>query len=480
MNKFTTVFRRKSRALVTSIIASCALFSCPAGASPDEEAVKAQALFDDWTGRGAPACLARAADCSRHGETLFNAAHAFQAAGDRNKAIAARMTLIDPKYHLEGSEIGKKTLFLLAGDYQDLTEYARSAEFAESAVKVSPNSAAAPDTLMNATLLRLALGDMDQAVKNAEMYDKLFGARKPAEALKVWLGIAATRIEKGEFKEAKAILGRVIERMDRQGEPRERFLSHAFLGRTLAKLDDMKGAEKEYAHVRALWSNSQMQTNLLSEANTNPRNLGKVLEVVGEALFFFAEQKRKEVDAIQYPVYKGPATMDGIRKHINTKLVDWIKAKKPAIETAEREYRQILDLQPVPPPKWVVASASSVGKMWASFIAEFRAAPIPDEWKKNGKVPLAPEATFEDIRKAYYAALDEASEPQKQTAKQSFRMCVDYSVKFQYHDEYAQSCQVWLEKHYPKEFVHVDEIIPAIRPAVIPLDGGLILPASSE
>ena len=480
MSNFTTVFLRKSRALVTSIIASCTLISSAAGASPDEEAAKARALYDDWTARGAPACIARAADCSRHGETLFNAAHAFQAAGDRNKAIAARMMLIDPKYHLEGSEIAKKTLFLLAGDYQNLTEYARSAEFAESAVKVSPNADAAPETLLNATLLRLALGEMDQAVKNAEMYDKLFGAKKPAEAVKVWLGIAGTRIEKGEFKEAKATLGRVIERVDRQAELREKFLGHAFLARTLAKLDDLKGAEKEYGQVRALWSNAQVQTKLLNEAAENPRSLAKVLDVVGEALFFFAEQKRKEVDAIQYPVYKGPSTMDGIRKHINTKLVDWIKTKKPAIETAEREYRKILDLQPVPPPKWVVISASRVGTMWSTFVAEFRGAPIPEEWKKGGKIPGGTEATFEDIRKAYYAALDEASEPQKQTAKQSFKMCVDYSVKFQYHDEYSQSCQVWLEKHYPKEFVHVDEIIPAIRPAVTPLDGGLILPASSE
>ncbi|HMY19273.1 MAG TPA: hypothetical protein PKA58_23275, partial [Polyangium sp.] len=85
-----------------------------------------------------------------------------------------------------------------------------------------------PETLLNATLLRLALGEMDQAVKNAEMYDKLFGAKKPAEAVKVWLGIAGTRIEKGEFKEAKATLGRVIERVDRQAELREKFLGHAF------------------------------------------------------------------------------------------------------------------------------------------------------------------------------------------------------------------------------------------------------------
>jgi hypothetical protein len=49
--------------------------------------------------------------------------------------------------------------------------------------------------------------------------------------------------------------------------------------------------------------------------------------------------------------------------------------------------------------------------MWGKFVAEFRAAPIPKEWKQNGPHPLIPDLTWEDIRGNYYAALDEASEP---------------------------------------------------------------------
>lgn len=476
MNNLATVVRRRSRTLFFTIVALCGLTSPAAGASIDDEAARAQALLDAWNTQGAPACLAMAADCPRYGDSLYNAARAFQSAGELNKAIAVRTMLVDPKYHLDATDIGKKTLFQLAEDYKLLTEYAKSAEFAETAVAASPTAAEAPDALMDAVLFRMALGETDKAVKNAELYDKLFGAKKPAEALKVWQGTAAIRLERGEFKEAKAILESIMDRVDRYGDVREKFLSHAYLGRVFAKLNDQKGAEKQYTLVRAFWGDAEMQKRALAEANTNPRNLGKIIDVVGEALFFFAEQKRKEADAIKYPGYKGSPNQKALMKHINTKLVNWIKEKRPAIEAAEKEYRKILDLRPAPPPQWVIASASRVGKMWATFVSEFRAAPIPAEWKTGGKIPGSKTVDFEDLRRAYYAALDEASEPQRQVAKTAFKTCVDYSVKFQYHDEFSRSCEVWLEKHYNKEFVHVDEIIPALRPAVIPMDRATVLP----
>jgi hypothetical protein len=86
--------------------------------------------------------------------------------------------------------------------------------------------------------------------------------------------------------------------------------------------------------------------------------------------------------------------------------------------------------------------------MWGRFVAEFRAAPIPQEWKKNGPHPLIPDLTWEDIRGNYYAALDEASEAQKLQAKGAFKTCLDLSVKHQYFDEFSRSCEVWLSKNY--------------------------------
>jgi hypothetical protein len=95
--------------------------------------------------------------------------------------------------------------------------------------------------------------------------------------------------------------------------------------------------------------------------------------------------------------------------------------------------------------------------MWSKFVAEFRAAPIPAEWKQKGPVPGIPDLTWEDIRFTYYSELDNASEPQKQQAKGAYKTCLSYSVKYQYFDEYSRTCEVWLSKNYPAEFHLIDE-----------------------
>ena len=75
-----------------------------------------------------------------------------------------------------------------------------------------------------------------------------------------------------------------------------------------------------------------------------------------------------------------------------------MKKKRPAIEETEKEYIKILDLQPTPPPNWVIAAGSRVGQMWGKFVAEFRAAPIPKEWKGHGPVPGAGDLNSDDAR----------------------------------------------------------------------------------
>jgi hypothetical protein len=211
-------------------------------------------------------------------------------------------------------------------------------------------------------------------------------------------------------------------------------------------------AGKEYGKVVSLWKDPQkavsaIQASAASEDDAGKqRRVGRALTAVGEAMFFFAEQKRAKVDKIVFPEYKGPGSLEDVKKHINTKVKDWILKKKPAIDEATAEYKKVVDLQPVPPPQWVIASGSRVGTMWGNFVKEFRAAPIPDKIKKDT-----------ELRNAYYASLDEASEPQKQVAKGAFKTCLDYSVQYQYFDEYSRSCEEWLAQNYKGEFHLIDE-----------------------
>ena len=42
-------------------------------------------------------------------------------------------------------------------------------------------------------------------------------------------------------------------------------------------------------------------------------------------------------------------------------------------------------------------------------------------------------------------------------AKNAFKTCLTYSVKYQFFDEYSRACEVWLSKNYGAEFHLIDE-----------------------
>ena len=83
---------------------------------------------------------------------------------------------------------------------------------------------------------------------------------------------------------------------------------------------------------------------------------------------------------------------------------------------------------------------------WGDFVKDFRAAPIPKYMEQDY-----------ELRTAYYGALDDASEPIKQRAKGAFLTCLDYSVKYQYFDEFSRECEKWLADNYKAEFHLIDE-----------------------
>ena len=136
--------------------------------------------------------------------------------------------------------------------------------------------------------------------------------------------------------------------------------------------------------------------------------------------------------------------------------------KKDVIGKAEVEYKKIIDLQPEPPPRWVIAAGSRVGLMWGDFVDEFRRAPYPKVWDKKGcavACGTADELSWNDIKLNYFNNLDSASEPIKTgNAKPALTTCLNYSLKYQYFDDYSRACEVWLAKNYKSEYHVVDEL----------------------
>jgi TolA-binding protein len=390
--------------------------------------------------------------CEKGDEILYNRARAYQAGRLLAKSISARMVLLDPKFGFNKSPLAYKAMYEIGGNYQAIAVYDKASEWFEKYAKeTNYKGETADQAISDAVVLRLGLGQEDEAIADASNFNKYFGARKPAQAAQIAFAVAAHYGEKNAWEDAVKRLTQSMGTIDRQATLDVRVQAHGLLGRAYANTKRRPNAAGEYKKVLAAWRDpskavQEIQSIAGDTEDARTRRIGRTLESVGEATFFFAEEMKSKVDAVKFPEYKGKGEKDAVKKHIETKVKDWIGKKRPLIETATNEYKKIVDLQPVPPPRWVIAAGSRVGQMWGGFVKEFRAAPIPDSIKKDY-----------ELRTAYYGALDDASEPQKQMARGAFETCLKYSVKYQYFDQFSRTCEEWLAENYKTEYHLIDE-----------------------
>ncbi len=390
--------------------------------------------------------------CEKADETVYNMARAYQAARLLAKSIQARLILLSSKYGMADSPLAMKATYEIGGNYQAIAVYDKASDFFELyAKKTAYKGEFADQALSDAVVLRLGLGQEDQGIDDSNNFNKYFGARKPAQTAQIAYAIAAHYGEKKDWNNVEKRLGSSMRMIDSKATLDIVVQAHALLARADIKLGKETLAVREYKTVVGSWSDPKAAEGKImsipgEDDGSKQRRLGRALEAVGEGMFYFADAEKAKVDKLKFPEYHGNNSKEDVLKHINTKVKDWIIKKRPLIDKASAEYKKIVDLQPVPPPRWVIAAGSRVGEMWGTFVKEFRAAPIPDAFRKDV-----------EIRQTYYASLDEASEPQKQQAKSAFETCLGYSVKYQYFDEFSRTCEEWLAQNYKNEYHLVDE-----------------------
>jgi tetratricopeptide (TPR) repeat protein len=392
--------------------------------------------------------------CEKGDEILHNMARAYQAGRLMGKAILAREMLLDPKNGYEATTLAQKALWELAANHQALAVYDRAAElyerYVEKTCKAGKCGELASSALYDAAMLRLGLADPDHAIENARRFDRWFGRTKAKEAAELRFAVAAHYASRQAWGEVVKKLGGALGAIDKHADLDIRLQAHALLGRARAETKDRRGAAREFDVVLSAWKDPQVAAAQIEKLDKDPaiaqRRLGRALESVGEALYFLASQKKARVDAVPFPLYKGPGTKAAVLGHIGTKVKDWIQTKRPLIEDATRDYERIVQLQPSVPPRWAIAAGADVGEMWGTFVKEFRQAPIPDSIKNDV-----------DLRNAYYGEIDRVSEPQKKLAKRAYETCLGYSATYQYWDTQSRSCEEWLSRNFKSEYHLVDE-----------------------
>jgi TolA-binding protein len=387
-------------------------------------------------------------------EIAYNAAEAFQSARLVAKAISVRRALLAFVEKTRMNSVwATKATYKMGGNYQAIAVYDQAAEWYEKYARTSPRAENADKALADAVLLRLGLGQEQEAIADAKEFSKSYGAAKPAQSAGIAYAIGAHYAEKEDWEKARAALTTSMTIVDRAPIDLQ-LQAHATLGRALARLGNANQARTEYNKVRGLWTDPAAAAEKIKAAYASDddaqreRRLGKALGAVGEAFFFAAEERRlAEVEPLRFPEYKGPGDKASVKAHIDTKVKAWYLKKMAAIQKVEPEYAKILDLKPVAPPKWVIAAGSRAGLMWGDFVDDFRRAPIPKTWRGT------------ELEALYNTIIDTASEPYKvEHARPALKKCLDLSTKHQYFDAFSRSCEVWLAKNYKAEYHVVDEL----------------------
>lgn len=305
--------------------------------------------------------------------------------------------------------------------------FEEAAEQYEQASAALPLSPRAGEALARATLLRLGLGQEEEASRDAHSFDLLLRHKEPPRAIRIHLALARHHAGQKRWRKTRERLDAVEPLLGRYGTLAERTEAHALRARMLDEIGDDAGAEAAYR-------------SLLRRPGSRPS------EEAHEARFFLAERARQRARALPVPRFSKTPTRAAILRFVTEEIEPWYRKKQAAIERAEEAYQAVIDQGAS--PRWAVAAAARVGALWAEFVHDFRAAPIPP---RDPSWPLG---------MSYYMRLDDASEPHKQRAKRAFVLCLDLALKGGYHDENVADCEAWLARNYRYEYPENDGYRP--------------------
>ena len=222
-----------------------------------------------------------------------------RASSRRRSRCADRSSRSTSKLKLN-SPLAKKAIYEIGGNYQAIAVYDQAAEWYERYAQGNPNAPSTPTkALADAVLLRLGLGQEDEAIEDAQDVHQELRRREARADRRASPSRSARTTPRRRSGTRRAARSRASMGLIDKAGTDVQVQAHATLGRALrAAQKGDQGAKAEYAKVpRPLERPGRRR----EEARTRPipteddaqqdRRLGKALNAVGEAIFFAAEER---------------------------------------------------------------------------------------------------------------------------------------------------------------------------------------------
>ena len=323
------------------------------------------------------------------------------------------------------------------------------------------------------SLLRLGLGQEDEAIADAKLFmQELRRSEARRRPRQIAFAIGAHYADKEDWDKAQEGAqrrdgrhqqgGRRTSRSRRTRRSRGRY-THSSSGGEGQREGGVRQGPRALGRTRhdADRARSTTPTRRGRGAQREAHRQGAHRGRRGELLRRRGAAKQAEVDTIKFPEYTGAGTKDDVLKHVKTKVkpTGTEEEARPSRRSSARVQEDPRAPAGTPPPRWVIAAGSRVGLMWGNFVDEFRARSYPEGVGQEGLRARHGDSSAGRVRRLLRrTSTRRASRSSRGTREAGAQACLDYSVKYQYFDEFSRDCEKWLAKNYKAEYHVVDEL----------------------
>lgn len=381
-------------------------------------------------------------ECGRLDEVLYNAALNYEAARLLGRAIRTRTVLIQ---NFPQSEHARRAIYLVGANYHALAIYNQAAEWYERFAREYPGEdgsscteeqrtantcAIAHEALQNAVFFRLGLGQEDQAVDDAHLYERNYARRMPLETSQVIFSLGSIYERQENWRRVHDHYRSWLRRYGRRAYPHEVIRANVQMGVALWRQDDRNGARRFFETATREWQrNAGERIAALEGVSDDERALYLVRakDATSEALFYMAEYEYEAFRQIAFPRFHGGRNLQRVQQWAENQFAAWLVEKREALTRAEAAYNQIAQLEI---PQWEIAAAARVGEMYRSFMDQIRGAPIPEEIEND-----------DELYAIYVGALEDAARPLNQQAMDKFEFCLNTATRVRWFNEYSTQCE---------------------------------------
>ncbi|MGE3629569.1 MAG: tetratricopeptide repeat protein [Sandaracinaceae bacterium] len=381
-------------------------------------------------------------ECGRLDEVLYNAALNFEAARLLGRAIRTRTVLIQ---NFPSSEQARRAIYLVGANYHALAIYNQAAEWYERFAREYPGEdgssctdeqrasntcAIAHEALQNAVFFRLGLGQEDEAIADAQMFERNYRRRMPRETSQVQFSLGAIYERRQDWNRVFNHYNSWLRSYGRQAYPHEVIRANVQMGVAKWRADARNDARRYFEAALREWERDAGQRIASMDGVSDDDRalyLVRAKDATSEALFYLAEYLYADFRAIRFPAFHGGRNLQRVQAWAEHDFAQWLTQKRDALVAAETAYNRIAQLEI---PEWEIAGAARVGEMYRSFMDQIREAPIPEEIEND-----------EELYGIYVDALEAAARPLQQQAMDKFEFCLTTATRVRWFNEYSTQCE---------------------------------------